>query len=72
MSNMHEDIELEAKRIANWLQKSKEDSRDYFVSRLVMNFDMDLFESLGLLEYVKSEIIRITQKEITAKTGVKK
>ncbi len=65
------DIEIEAKRIAKWLDKKREDYRDYFISRVIVNFKMDLFESLGLLEYVKSEIIRMTQEEIKKTMEVK-
>lgn len=75
MKDITDDIELEATRIAKWLEKIKgkdEDYRDYFVSRVIMNFDMDLFESLGLLEYVKLEIVRIIQTQISDKTGESK
>jgi len=79
------DIDLESKRIANWLNKQEEDNTDCFIINLLINLDKNkqeedntdcfiinllinldknYFESLGLLEHVKAELTRLTNKEI--------
>ena len=58
-----ESIDIEAKRIAKWLEKQEEDFRDYFVTSFLVNSNLGYFETLGLLEHVKSEMIRVTNME---------
>ena len=58
-----EEIDEEAERIVKWLKKQPEDFLDYFILSFITKSELSYFETLGLLEHVKSEIQRITNEE---------
>lgn len=51
-------IDIEAERIAKWLNKLENNHYPYFINMLLCDSPLDYYEQIGCLEHAKSEIIR--------------
>lgn len=57
------DLEKFAETTINWMEKKEYNLLEFLIVQLILNTNLNHYESLGLIEKVKADLIKINEEE---------
>jgi len=57
------DLEKFAETTINWMEEKEYNFLQYLIVQLILNTNLNHYESLGLIEKVKADLIKINEEE---------